>query len=208
MAADLRSAGQGLAPGRVHIVGVVPQGAARGIDRLAVVNSLGDVERLGPGLGVTRPVAAAVAPPGELTTVAALLATLTDDGAGPIGEAVVLDPVQHDVADRDLAGHRLAARLVIDIERQALDLRNQDTGGTESLAAGRRRPGEDADGGDRQHQTLGRFSQHLRYPAGVLVSPVLVLGPPRLLCARVSMASERANASKKRIKSQSTFCSI
>jgi hypothetical protein len=51
------------------------------------------------------------------------LATLLDHAADRFGKRVGLDPVQGHAGDGDLAGFRLGAGLVIDVQGQAMQVR-------------------------------------------------------------------------------------
>jgi hypothetical protein len=67
---------------------VIPERAARRIGRRADAEQPGNKLGFIPGLGVTGPITAPIAPPGELAAMPTLRATLTDDIADPPGKLV------------------------------------------------------------------------------------------------------------------------
>ena len=97
------------------------------------------------GSGALHHVGIAVADVGELAAAAAAGA-LTGHAADRLGEAAVVDAVQHHLGDRDLAVERLAARLEVDRLGQALPARRRRRRAAshralaKSSLAGRRRP--------------------------------------------------------------------
>ena len=100
---------------------MIPQGACRRIARAAVVDFFGKPEALLQRRLVIRAVAAAIAPPGELAAMI-LLPALPDDGADIGREQDAARAIHDDVADREFAARRLAARLVIDRQGETADL--------------------------------------------------------------------------------------
>jgi hypothetical protein len=92
---------------------MIPERTGCRVARAAVVRLFGEQCRL-----VLRPVAAAIAPPRELT-VGALLPALADDIADAGREERTARSIHDDVANRELTALRLATRFVIDGQGKA-----------------------------------------------------------------------------------------
>ena len=122
MAPDFGSLGDVHLPIGLDIIGMIPEGAAGGIIKLSRQHILCEAAAVAPGAGVPRFVALTIAPPRELAAPWFLLAAIGDDPADVIGKARVRDPVHHHLGNRQLAVLGLAARLVVDVEAEAIQV--------------------------------------------------------------------------------------
>jgi hypothetical protein len=106
MLADQGIAGQLFGPDQAHIDRVVTQYAVGRIVGDTLFDQLGDMLAFLPRGAVHRPIAAAVAPPGELAPVTLLVTALLDDRTHPARPAAVGRAVQDHMSDGNLADHR------------------------------------------------------------------------------------------------------
>jgi hypothetical protein len=95
---------------------VIPKRALGRVIRRTAADKKRYQKTLAPRSDITRLIAPSIAPPRELTAIAALFATLLNNGADLAGPLAGRYPVQDHVSNRDFTLQRLAPRFMLNIK--------------------------------------------------------------------------------------------